>query len=213
MSVRKTNLEEPERRAEGGVDRRLRRPARRPPHQDLRQEARRRRPSRHRRRRGARRHPYRRQQERHRRQGRRAMARLAAMPPGWSARRSPPIASTSSCASCPCSGRCSSRSSPSRWCAASRTGCAADGCSPVMVRKARRLLGSLLADAQERGLVAQNVVRSLRTSRRGKERAHRAPPQRQAQGRGRHPVAGRDARHRRRARHASTKPHAGGRCC
>ena len=44
---------------------------------------------------------------------------------------------------------------------------AADGCSPVMVRKTRRMLGSLIADAQERGLVAQNVVRSLRTSRRG----------------------------------------------
>jgi integrase len=46
---------------------------------------------------------------------------------------------------------------------------AADGCSPVMVRTTRRLLGALLADAQERGLVAQNVVRSLRTSRRGKD--------------------------------------------
>jgi integrase len=38
-----------------------------------------------------------------------------------------------------------------------------------MVRTTRRLLGALLADAQERGLVAQNVVRSLRTSRRGKD--------------------------------------------
>jgi integrase len=46
---------------------------------------------------------------------------------------------------------------------------AADGCSPVMVRKTRRLLGSLIADAQERGLVAQNVVRSLRTSRHGQD--------------------------------------------
>jgi len=46
---------------------------------------------------------------------------------------------------------------------------AADGYSPVMVRKCRRLLGSLVGDAQERGLVAQNVVRSLRTSRRGKD--------------------------------------------
>ena len=45
---------------------------------------------------------------------------------------------------------------------------AADGHSPVMVRKARRILGSLIADAQEHGLVGQNVVRSLRTSRRGK---------------------------------------------
>jgi len=47
---------------------------------------------------------------------------------------------------------------------------AADGCSPVMVRRARRMLGALLADAQERGLVAQNVVRSLRTARQNKGR-------------------------------------------
>jgi integrase len=45
-----------------------------------------------------------------------------------------------------------------------------DGRSAAMVRKARRSLGSLIADAQERGLVGQNVVFSLRTSRRGKER-------------------------------------------
>jgi integrase len=45
-----------------------------------------------------------------------------------------------------------------------------DGRSPAMVRKARGSLGSLLADAQERGLVAQNVVFSLRTSRHGKDR-------------------------------------------
>ena len=45
-----------------------------------------------------------------------------------------------------------------------------DGRSPAMVRKARRSLGSLLADAQERGLVGQNVVRSLRTGRHGKDR-------------------------------------------
>ncbi len=45
-----------------------------------------------------------------------------------------------------------------------------DGRSPAMVRKARRSLGSLIADAQERGLVGQNVVRSLRTVRRSVER-------------------------------------------
>jgi integrase len=45
-----------------------------------------------------------------------------------------------------------------------------DGRSSAMVRKARRSLGSLIADAQERGLVGQNVVFSLRSSRRGKER-------------------------------------------
>jgi integrase len=43
--------------------------------------------------------------------------------------------------------------------------------SPAMVRKAIGSLGAILADAQERGLVAQNVARSLRVRRqRGKER-------------------------------------------
>jgi integrase len=45
----------------------------------------------------------------------------------------------------------------------------ADGCAPAMVRRTRNLLGALIADAQERGLVAQNVVRSLRTSRHSKD--------------------------------------------
>jgi integrase len=40
-----------------------------------------------------------------------------------------------------------------------------------MIRKIRGSLGAILADAQERGLVARNVVRELRaTRRRGKER-------------------------------------------
>ena len=43
-----------------------------------------------------------------------------------------------------------------------------DGRSAVMVRRARRLLGGILADAQERGLVAQNVVYSLRKNRRSR---------------------------------------------
>ena len=43
-----------------------------------------------------------------------------------------------------------------------------DGRSAVMVRKARRSLGGILADAQERGLVAQNVVYSLRKNRRSR---------------------------------------------
>jgi integrase len=38
--------------------------------------------------------------------------------------------------------------------------------SPVMVRKARISLGALLSDAQERGLIGQNVVRALRKGRR-----------------------------------------------
>src|SRR5262249_50239978 len=42
------------------------------------------------------------------------------------------------------------------------------GPPPAMVRKARRSLGALLADAQERGLVGQNVVRSLYTRRRSR---------------------------------------------
>jgi integrase len=41
------------------------------------------------------------------------------------------------------------------------------GRSPVLVRRVIISLGSLLADAQERGLVAQNVVRSLRSTKRG----------------------------------------------
>jgi integrase len=40
--------------------------------------------------------------------------------------------------------------------------------SPAMVRKILTSLGSILADAQERGLVAQNVTRGLRANRRGK---------------------------------------------
>jgi integrase len=43
--------------------------------------------------------------------------------------------------------------------------------SPMMTRKAVKALGAILADAQERGLATQNVVRSLRTHRRrGKDR-------------------------------------------
>ncbi len=43
--------------------------------------------------------------------------------------------------------------------------------SPAMVRKVRNSLSGILADAQERGLVAHNVVRDLRARRRrGKER-------------------------------------------
>jgi integrase len=38
--------------------------------------------------------------------------------------------------------------------------------SPAMVHKVLRSLGSIVADAQERGLVAQNVVRGLRRGRR-----------------------------------------------
>jgi integrase len=40
--------------------------------------------------------------------------------------------------------------------------------SSAMVRKVLHSLGAILADAQERGLIAQNVVRNLRGTRRGK---------------------------------------------
>jgi integrase len=43
-----------------------------------------------------------------------------------------------------------------------------EGRSPAMVRNVRRSLGGMLADAQERGLVAQNVVYSLRNNRRAR---------------------------------------------
>jgi integrase len=43
--------------------------------------------------------------------------------------------------------------------------------SPIMVRKIMRSLGAILADAQERGLVAQNVVRNLRRGRRSGDKA------------------------------------------
>ncbi|WP_456770940.1 tyrosine-type recombinase/integrase [Bradyrhizobium sp. USDA 4448] len=43
--------------------------------------------------------------------------------------------------------------------------------SPALVRKVRGSLGAILSDAQERGLVARNAVRELRSGRRrGKER-------------------------------------------
>ena len=43
--------------------------------------------------------------------------------------------------------------------------------SPAMIRKIRVSLSSLISDAQERGMVARNVVRDLRsTRRRGAER-------------------------------------------
>jgi integrase len=47
----------------------------------------------------------------------------------------------------------------------------AEGRSPAMARKVTTSLSSLLADAMERGTVAQNVVRSMATNRRGKHKA------------------------------------------
>jgi integrase len=51
-----------------------------------------------------------------------------------------------------------------------------DGRSPAMIKRVIGDLGSILADAQERGLVAQNVVRSLshRKKQRDSERRHKA---------------------------------------
>lgn len=45
-----------------------------------------------------------------------------------------------------------------------------EGRSPAMVRKVLGSLGALLADAQERGLVARNAVRDIRGRRRGADR-------------------------------------------
>ncbi|WP_187969218.1 tyrosine-type recombinase/integrase [Aquibium microcysteis] len=44
-----------------------------------------------------------------------------------------------------------------------------EGRSPSMIRKVLVSLGSLLSDAQERGLCARNVVRDMRGKRKGKE--------------------------------------------
>jgi integrase len=49
----------------------------------------------------------------------------------------------------------------------------ADGRSAAMVRRVVGDLGSILSDAQERGLVAQNVVRSLSHRRKGKQAERR----------------------------------------
>jgi integrase len=46
--------------------------------------------------------------------------------------------------------------------------------SPIMVRKLLRSLGSIMADAQERGLVAQNVVRGLRRRTKLSDRRQRS---------------------------------------
>ena len=45
-----------------------------------------------------------------------------------------------------------------------------NGRSSDLAKRAVRALGAILADAQERGKVAQNVVRSLKRGRRGKDR-------------------------------------------
>ncbi|MES0053409.1 site-specific integrase [Mesorhizobium sp. M0078] len=46
----------------------------------------------------------------------------------------------------------------------------AGGRSPAMIRKVMVSLGSLLADAQERGLTARNVIRDIRGRRKGVDR-------------------------------------------
>ncbi len=49
----------------------------------------------------------------------------------------------------------------------------AEGRSPAMIRKIMRSLSAILAEAQARGLVAQNVVKGARAERRGRERSVR----------------------------------------
>jgi integrase len=51
--------------------------------------------------------------------------------------------------------------------------------SPAMVRTVLGALGAILADAQERGLVPQNVARGLRTQRRWRGKERRADNKRQ----------------------------------
>jgi len=45
-----------------------------------------------------------------------------------------------------------------------------EGRSPSMIRRVVRTVGSILADAQERGLVVRNAARELRARRKGKDR-------------------------------------------
>ena len=57
-----------------------------------------------------------------------------------------------------------------------------------MVRKIVGMLGSVLANSAERGLVAQNVVRSLRGSRRREKTGTPTSARKEAQGWRRHPA-------------------------
>jgi integrase len=66
--------------------------------------------------------------------------------------------------------------------------------SPAMVRKVMISLSSIVTDAQERGLVAQNVVRELQQGRRTPGGTFRQASARQTQNRDRHPDARRDQR-------------------
>ena len=61
--------------------------------------------------------------------------------------------------------------------------------SPAMMRKVRGSLSAILADAQERGLVGQNVVRNLRASQARQRSSRRQTAKGQAQSRRRHPNA------------------------
>lgn len=50
----------------------------------------------------------------------------------------------------------------------------AEGRSPSMVRRVMRTLGSILADAQERGLIVRNPARELRVRRRDRKKEGKA---------------------------------------
>ncbi len=70
--------------------------------------------------------------------------------------------------------------------------------SSAMVRQVLVALSGILADAQERGLVSQNVARGLRARRaRGKRAAGRSAPARQTSDRRPHPGIGGNPKHRR----------------
>ena len=69
-----------------------------------------------------------------------------------------------------------------------------EGRSPYLVRAVLRSVGAIIADAQERGLVAHNAVREMRSRRRnGSSGARRT---RQVENRDRHSLPRRDTRHR-----------------
>ena len=202
MSVRRRQWVSPSGERKRGLDCRLPRPARRAAHQDLRQEARRRHPSCHYRGRCPRRNAYRREPQRHRRGGGRAMAgewqgggagagdarRLRAAPELHIA----PLIGGVKLAqlTVPLVRTFEDRLRQDR--------------SAAMVRKVLRSLGAILADAQERGLVAQNVVHSLSHKRRGRERRAKRRQNGQLEDRRGHPDAGRDQGHRCPSRRTAT---------
>ena len=82
-------------------------------------------------------------------------------------------------------------------------------CSDSMVRKVLTTFGTLVADAQERGLVARNVVQDLTRSRKGKKNARQAE-EAKAEGGRRYPNARRSCCHHRQGEAAMASNLCGG---